>query len=241
MKSIATIISGKQFAGAIVAVAFVASISTLGNLEAYRAYAVDCSYPHCYAQESNEVTNWGNEFNTIVNSMTLSDYCNDLADIEQWVSLPNGDWLEIGYTDGTFNGQCLDSNHEITFHGGQINGVYNQYDDGSVTAGSQEFYNLNDADKDKIWDVNWNGNVIAHISVPYSSAIGQKVGEETSDSNAGIPQTHLWDISMLTSSGWQYWLGGNFYQDNPPLWIINCTPAYQHVHVGSSQYSSSCP
>ncbi|MEO9296346.1 MAG: hypothetical protein ABI347_12205 [Nitrososphaera sp.] len=82
-----------------------------------QALALNCANgaDHCWAQEYNQVTNYGNSFTTIVTNLTVSNCNNYFVTVEEWVRLPNGDFLENGFTTGTFNGSCV--SNEISFHG----------------------------------------------------------------------------------------------------------------------------
>ncbi len=198
-----------------------------------KAYATPCAdLTHCYAEETNNLTTYGNSFTTIVSDLTLSNYCNYFITVEQWIGLPNGDWLENGFTTGTFNGSCV--TNEMSFHAKQISGAYSETNDGAVSVGSTKWYELSDSNKDKVWDVKIDGSNVATMTIPYTSGINQNVGSETTDDSAGVPKTHLYDIAWLKSTlVWEYWGAANTFGAENPLWILNCTPNYRHIHVGS--------
>lgn len=74
------------------------------------------------------------------------------------------------------------------------------------------------------------------ITVSYTNGIGIDVGAETTV-DSGLPRTHLWDIVWLKNDGtWKFWALADFLGEvlsNSPLWILNCSPNYRHIHVGS--------
>lgn len=198
-----------------------------------QAYATHCAdATHCYALEHNAITNYGNSFTTIITDMSMTTPCSYVLTVEQWIYLPNGDWMEQGFTIGGFIDQACVNNSEVSFHATRISGTYHDYNDGSVTVGQTKWYELSDENKDKVWNVKIDGSSITTITIPYTSGIGQDVGTETSHHSPTLPKTHVYDVAMLKTTGWAYWATGDFQQESP-MWIINCTPNYKHVHVGS--------
>lgn len=206
----------------------------LVNNSDQNAYATHCEdLTHCHGIEQNFTTNWGNSFTTIVTDMAMTQTCSYVLTVEQWVVLPNGDWMENGFTIGGFvdpSQPCADT--ESNFQAKRISGTYNDYNDGTVAIGSTITYELSDTNKDKRWDVKVDGASVSNFVIPYSSGIGQQVGTETSHHSPTLPKTHVYDVAMYNINGWEYWGTGEFAQESP-MWIINCTPNYQHVHVGS--------
>jgi hypothetical protein len=201
-------------------------------IAAQSAYATHCAdSTHCYGIEYNSVTNYGNSFTTIITDMSMTSTCSYVLTVEQWIDLPNGDWMEQGFTIGGFIDQpCATS--EVNFHAKRISGVYHDYNDGAILVGQTKTYELSDENKDKRWDVKINGATATNFVIPYTSGIGQQVGTETSHHSPTLPKTHVWDVAMLKTTGWAYWATGTLTQESP-MWIINCTPNYKHVHVGS--------
>lgn len=192
-----------------------------------QAMALNCANgaDHCWAEEYNQVTNYGNSFTTIITNLVASN-CNDyFATVEQWIRLPNGDWLESGFTTGTFNGSCI--SNEISFHGGQV-GSYFEVNDGTATIGSTKTYEVSDTNKDKTWLYKINSSTVGTKTVTYTSGTGQQVGAETTDDLVTIPKTHIWDIQMYKTTGWSFWTTGDFIQEAPPLGyqLFSFVPAY---------------
>jgi hypothetical protein len=218
-----------------------ASMTALSQIPAHffkTADAATCTPAnHCYAQEEiSSVTNYGNKYRTIISDLTLSDYCNNFITVEQWVGLPNGDWLEMGTMVGKnpVSGTCHTT--EKTFSAKRVSGVYSETTHSSVTIGNTYIYELSDTNKDKTWRVLRGGTELGTMTSPYANGIGVTVGAETTV-DSGLPKTHIWDIAWYKSTNvWEFWDIADFFGEIPsnnPLWIINCTPNYTHVHVGS--------
>lgn len=89
-----------------------------------------------------------------------------------------------------------------------------------------------------------NSNGVGSNTVPFSNAVqvdvGAEYGNEASTHNVTLPRTALTRIQMLTSGCWASWVNATFLQHDLPLWIINCSPPYEHIRVGSSNYTRSC-
>jgi hypothetical protein len=90
--------------------------------------------------------------------------------------------------------------------------------------------------EDKIWIVKRDNTQLATITIPYTSANAVTFGAETTV-DAGLPKTHMRDIAWFKSTNvWEYLGLADFFGEvpsNSPLWILNCTPNYRHIHVGS--------
>lgn len=203
-----------------------------------KAYAATCTPSnHCYAIEREEgLTNYGNKFTTIISDLTLPNYCNNFITVEQWIAFPNGDWVEMGTMVGYNPTSQTCHSSEKTFSAKSISGSYSESTHSGVTVGNQYTYELSDTNKDKTWLVERSGTQLATITVTHSNAVGMDVGAETTV-DSGLPKTHLWDISWYKSTGvWEFWGAADFFGEVPstsPLWILNCSPNYQHIHVGS--------
>lgn len=203
------------------------------------ADAVTCSTAsgsHCYAIEKKTTSTYGNQAQTTVTQLTLpSNYCSngDFSDIEEWVNFANGGWVEMGYTIGKIQGSCTTS--PVTFHAWYVSGVYQEYNDGSISVGSQPLYTVDDAAADGTWFFLKNGVSVNYITSPYIQGADNWVGAETTTNSAGIPSTDINYIAYDSGPGtFNYWTSASSTRiDNPPLWLIQCSPNYKHIKVGS--------
>lgn len=202
--------------------------------------AVKCSDPHCYAVERYTTTSTsGNKYNTIVSNLSVPNYCTHFALVTHWVIFSNLDWIESGFVVGTLQGQCETT--EKAYYAFAVGGGtnYQEFNIGSVSIGSNQFFEISDTDKDTFWDVWHNTNNAAHIQMTASSTTRTDVGEEATVNNPGsstIPKTHIFNVQRFVGSpgSWQSWNSGTLSQDSSyGYWIVNCTPNYAHVHVGT--------
>lgn len=198
---------------------------------------------HCYALETNNIQNWGNQYVTTITNFQDSTPSQYFISIEQWDSWPNGDFGEVGTTTGvlpeggyvtnqiTFDGWCI---------GCGVSPIFNN--DGTVSVGSQHTYEVWDPGINGGWNFVDSGTTYHTVNNAYTYGIGQQVGTETPDNSPSIPQTSLSQIKMAPSGGggWQYWVAGTFDNSyHPPVWISNCSDnPYQHVTVGSGTQGS---
>lgn len=210
------------------------------TLPIQKAEAVKCTDPHCYALERYTTTSTsGNKYNTIVSNLSVPNYCTNIAVVTHWLVFSNLDWIESGFTVGPLQGQCVTT--EKAYYAFAVGGgsFYQEFNVGSVAIGSNQFFEISDTDKDKFWDVWWNTNNVAHIQMTASFTTRTDVGEESNVNNPGsstIPKTHIFNVQRFvgTPGSWQAWNSGSLWQDSgQEYWIVNCTPNYTHVHVGT--------
>jgi hypothetical protein len=198
-------------------------------------FATHCS-GSCYAREWNSITTYGNSFTTKVTDLyASSDACARHITVVQWVKLPSGSWLENGFSVGPFVGSPCANNDEYSYHGYNLPGV-GIYDtrDANINVGNTRTYEISDLNKDKTWYFKDNGSTQEAVYAPYNSGIGQYTGAETTHHSLTLPNTHLTDIKYADSAAsWIYWSASNPFNEDSPLWIINCSPSYRHIHVGS--------
>jgi len=195
-----------------------------------------------YGRETSSTSNYGNMFTTKVTDMSMTNSCSYVSNITQWIALPNGDWLENGFTIGAFvSGDPCAGNSEYSYHAYNLSGIgYADNRDSALTVGNVRTYELSDLNKDKIWYFKDNGNTEEAVAIAYTSGIGQRTGGESSHSSPTIPNTHMTDIKWADSSGtWNYWSSGT-PQVNSPFWAkLDCSPSYRHIHAGTTG-SATC-
>ncbi len=204
------------------------------------AEAVKCTDPHCYAFERYTTTSTsGNKYNTIVSNLSVPNYCVNIAVVTHWLVFSNLDWIESGFTVGPLQGVCQSTEKAYYAFATGGGSFYQEFNIGSVAIGSNQYFEISDTDKDKFWDVWWNTSNVAHIQMTASFTTRTDVGEESDVNNPGsstIPKTHMFNVQRFvgTPGSWQAWNSGTLGQDSTQgYWIVNCTPNYNHVHVGT--------
>lgn len=221
-------------------------IITIGFQNADASHCSTGSGNHCYSIERKTQTNYGNKMTVKVTNLSITGSCPatpNFATITNWVSLPNGDWLEIGYADGytAYDGNCY---NEYTYTAHRIGGNYQETKHSSVSVAATYVFEFSDTNKDGTWEARRDSTFLKSISIPYSNGLGADVGSELTQNNANaVPNTHITNIAMYPSTSWSYWTSadsGYPSAHNPPYWFSNCVPNYKHVHIGTTGYTQNC-
>jgi hypothetical protein len=200
------------------------------------ADAVTCTNSvHCYAYERLTKAVVENDVRIKTTNMSIGGICTKTASVEQWVTMPNGDWVEMGQKVGGFIGDPCATTVK-GFHASAVAGIYDDVNDGSVTVGTSYDYYLWDVFLDMDWYFYKNGVPQGSaVTTNYVAAQRATVGSETSTNTLTIPSTDIsnikWWTSDTTSAFWTS--ASSTKEDAPPLWWKNCTPNYQHIRVGS--------
>lgn len=153
------------------------------------------------------------------------------------MAFPNGDYIEMGTMVGRNPVQKIDVTNESVYYATTLSGApYNEVTGSTVSVGSTQTYEISDVNKDRTYLFKRNGGQIGSVTVISTNAVEIEVGTETTV-DSGLPKTHMYNISWLKSNGvWEYWGLADWIGEDPsnsPLWILNCSPNYQHIHVGS--------
>jgi len=224
-------------------------VLSVGSVLVPLADASHCNYvlpnQHCYAIERKTQVTYGNQFTTIISNLSVDCTTSNpnFATIEQWSSLPNGDWVEIGFADGYSVATNNCSTSEYTFTASRISGNYAETKHGSPSLGSTHVYEFSDTDKNKTWKAWDNTSNVKTITTPYANSIGADVGSELTQNKVNaVPKTHLYNILWYVGTSWANWNSADsgYPTAHAPYWILNCTPNYQHIHIGTSSFTQSC-
>lgn len=208
-----------------------------------QAYASeDCNniFGRCYADEEYNNSNLqGNKYALTVSSLQNSACPNSQhVTTTQWVNFPNGDWIELGVTQGILDGTCNTSPHRYTAV--DQNSNYVESNIGSTSSGTSETFEVSDTSGSEHWDIYNDGSNYGYYLMQTDTASSAFVGEESTDSNTVIPSTHEGSISWRLSGSWSNWNTDTttYTQFGHNNWISECSPTYSHIHVGISSTQS---
>jgi hypothetical protein len=204
------------------------------------ADAAKCYTPdHCYAlHRYNDATVNGLKYNTIVSDMVPITPCSTVMVAAGWVALPNGDWLEAGFTSGSLAGNCYSTKQG--YYAYQDSFGYSEYNAGTLTVGSTHTFEISDANTDKYWNIKRNTSNLAQVLMAYSyGTVADRgiEGNRNNPSTSWIPTTHFWNGQKYQNGAWSNISGGQgwFYQDTSyGYYIGNCDTTHFHARTGGT-------
>ncbi|MHB8546701.1 MAG: hypothetical protein ACYDAJ_08040 [Nitrosotalea sp.] len=183
----------------------------------------------------------GNKFSLTVSDLQTSACPNNyFAATQHWVLFPNGDFIEMGVAQGKINGVCYSSENRYLAY--QQGTSYTESKLGSASIGGTQTFEISDTSGNTHWDLYNNGVNYGYLLMQTSTGSSVQVGEEATDPSTTIPSTHEGSIQKRISS-WADWNSETGEHTTWPLsnWIKQCTPTYNHIHVGISSTQGCTP